>query len=53
MPVRLRKLRSGKIRVSTPGGVKSKGSTVRNARRQKRLLNALDHGFVPTRKKRK
>jgi hypothetical protein len=48
MPVRLKKLKGGKVRVSTPGGVKSKGSTPANAARQKRLLNAVDHGWKPT-----
>lgn len=48
MPVTMTKLKSGKVRVSTPGGVKSKGSTPTNAKRQKRLLNAVEHGFKPT-----
>ncbi len=47
MPVRLTKLKNGKVRVSTPNGVKSKGSTPENAKRQQRLLNAVDHGFKP------
>jgi hypothetical protein len=48
MPVKMTKLKSGKVRVSTPGGVKSKGSTPTNAKRQARLLNAVEHGFKPT-----
>ena len=47
MPVKLTKLKSGKIRVRTPGGIKSKGSTLANAKKQERLLNAVEHGFVP------
>jgi len=43
MPVKIRKLKSGKVRVSTPGGVKAKATTPAKARRQKRLLNALEH----------
>jgi hypothetical protein len=43
--------RKGKYTVSTPGGVKGRGLTLRNARRQARLLNAIDHGFKPTNKK--
>lgn len=35
-------------RVSTPGGVKAKHTSLRNALRQKRLLNAVEHGFQPT-----
>lgn len=48
MPVKTTKLKSGKVRVSTPGGVKSKGSTPLNAKHQVRLLNAVEHGFKPT-----
>lgn len=51
MPVRIRKLKGGKVRVSTPGGVKAKSTTMAKAKRQKRLLNAIEHGFVPTGKK--
>jgi hypothetical protein len=43
MPVKLQKLKGGKVRVSTPNGVKSKGSTPANAERQKHLLNAVEH----------
>lgn len=48
MPVTLKKLKNGKVRVSTPNGVKSKGSTPGNAAAQKRLLNAVEHGWKPT-----
>jgi len=48
MPVKVRKTKGGKYRVSTPGGVKSKGSTKANAESQKRLLNAVEHGWKPT-----
>lgn len=48
MPVKLKKLKSGKVQVRTPGGIKSKGSTPANAERQKRLLNAVEHGWKPT-----
>lgn len=51
MPVKTQRLKSGKVRVSTPGGVKSKGSTPANAAKQKRLLNAIDHGWKPTKKR--
>ena len=50
MPVTISKT-DGKYRVSTPHGVKSKGSTLKNAMAQKRLLNAVEHGFKPTGKK--
>jgi hypothetical protein len=47
MPVRTRKTKSGYTN-STPGGVKGRGMTKRNAMRQKRLINAVEHGFKPT-----
>lgn len=51
MPVSIRKANGHQV--STPGGVKAKGTTLRNALRQKRLLNAIDHGWKPTKKKKK
>ena len=42
--------RKGKYTVRTPGGVKGHGMTLRNAKRQVRLLNAIDHGLKPTKK---
>jgi hypothetical protein len=48
MPYTQTKLKSGKVKVTSPHGVKSKGSTPTNAKRQVRLLNAVDHGFKPT-----
>ena len=47
MPVTLTKLKGGKVRVSTPGGVKAKGTTLGKAKSQQRLLNAVDHGWKP------
>jgi len=52
MPVRISKT-DGKYRVSTPHGVKSKGTTKAKAESQKRLLNAVEHGWKPTGKKKK
>ena len=48
MPVTTRKLKSGKVRVSTPHGVKAKATTPAKAKAQKRLLNAIEHGWHPT-----
>jgi len=48
MPVTIKKLGDGRCRVSTPHGVKAKNTTCGNAEKQKRLLNAVDHGFKPT-----
>ena len=47
MPVRITKT-DGKYRVSTPGGVKAKGTTKAKAHRQANLLRAVEHGFKPT-----
>ncbi|KKM01361.1 hypothetical protein LCGC14_1795180 [marine sediment metagenome] len=51
MPVRLEKT-DGKVRVSTPGGVKAKGTTRAKAEAQRRLLQGVEHGFKPTGKRR-
>jgi ribosomal protein S6E (S10) len=53
MPEKITKLKSGKYKVKTPGGVKSKGTTLRNAMAQARLLRAVEHGWKPTKKKAK
>jgi ribosomal protein S18 len=54
MPVKTRKLKSGKYRVSTPGGIKAKGTTKKKAKAQKRLLRAIKHNpkFKPRRRER-
>lgn len=49
MPVTIRK-RNG-YSVHTPGGVKAKNTTLKKAKAQMRLLNAVEHGFVPRKKK--
>lgn len=53
MPVKIRKTKKGKFRVSTPGGVKARGTTKAKAKAQKRLLNAVEHNpdFKPRKKK--
>ena len=53
MPVTKKRLPGGKVRVETPGGIKSKGSSPEKAAAQERLLNALEHnpGWKPTGKK--
>lgn len=48
MPVKVKKLKSGKYRVSTPGGTKAKSTSKENAKSQERLLNAVEHGWEPT-----
>ncbi len=46
MPVRIRRVNG--FRVSTPGGVKAKRTTLKKAKAQKRLLLGVEHGFKPT-----
>ncbi|KKN30820.1 hypothetical protein LCGC14_0830280 [marine sediment metagenome] len=50
MPVKITKVDG--FRVSTPGGVKAKHTTKKKAKAQKRLLQGIEHGMIP-RKKRK
>lgn len=51
MPVKIRKEKNGGYRVSTPSGTKAKNTTKKKAESQKRLLNAVEHGWKPTGKK--
>lgn len=53
MPVKIKKKKSGKYKVSTPGGVKAKGTTKKKAEAQKRLINAVEHGWEPKKKGKK
>ena len=46
MPVTLKKVNG--FQVSTPGGVKAKGTTEKKAKAQGRLLKAIERGFKPT-----
>jgi hypothetical protein len=50
MPVKIEKLKGGKVKVSTPGGTKSKHTTLKKALKQRNLLNAVEHGWKPTKK---
>lgn len=45
MPVKITKTNSNTYKVSTPNGVKAKGTSLKKAKKQQRLLNAIDHGF--------
>ncbi len=53
MPVKITRLKGGKVRVSTPHGTKAKSTTMAKAKKQERLLNAVEHGWKPTGKKKK
>lgn len=48
MPVKIKSVGKGRVQVRTPGGVKAKSTTPAKAERQKRLLNAVEHGWKPT-----
>jgi hypothetical protein len=50
MPAKIEKVGGGKYKVETPNMVHSKGTTLEKAKRQKRLLQAIDHGWKPTKK---
>lgn len=50
MPAKVSKTKGGKYRVSTPSGVHAKGTSKKKAEAQKRLLNAVDHGWKPSKK---
>jgi hypothetical protein len=47
MPVKMQSVGKGKYMVSTPNGTKAKSTTLAKATGQKRLLNAIDHGWKP------
>lgn len=48
MPVRIRKVKGG-YRVRHGGKVSAKKTTKKKAEKQKRLLNAIAHGWKPSR----
>ena len=52
MPVKIKKVKGG-YRVSTPNGVKAKRTTKAKAKKQENLLNAVEHGWRPTKKTRR
>jgi hypothetical protein len=48
MPASISKDQSGKgHQVKTPGGVMETKMTLRNTKKQARILNAIDHGWKP------
>lgn len=48
MPYTEKKLKGGKVRVSSPHGVKAKATTPAKADAQVRLLRGVEHGWKPT-----
>ena len=53
MPWTTRKVGRGKYRVSSPSGVKAKRTTKAKAKRQVRLLRAIEHGWEPKKGRRR
>lgn len=51
MPEKLTKNSDGTYKVTGPSGVHAKSSTKENAKAQIKLLNAIEHGFKPSKKK--
>lgn len=51
MPAKVKKNKNGSFSVRTPNAVHAKGTTKAKAVAQQRLLNAIDHGWKPTGKK--
>ena len=49
MPAKVTKNSKGGYTVRTPNGVHAKNTTKAKAEAQQRLLNAIDHGWTPTR----
>ena len=52
MPVRMRRLPSGRYRVTHGGKTSARSSTRRNAQQQANLLRGIEHGWHPTRRHR-
>jgi len=52
MPVKVSK-KGSRYQVETPNMVHAKGTTKEKAESQARLLNAIDHGWEPDKKKKK
>jgi hypothetical protein len=52
MPVKIKKLKNNRFQVATPNMVHAKSATLENAMAQKRLINAVEHGWKPTGKPR-
>lgn len=53
MPAKVIPLGNGRYKVVTPNGVHAKNTSFENAKKQQRLLNAVEHNpdFVPNKNK--
>ncbi len=50
MPATITKVKGG-YQVRTPNGIHAKHTTLAKAKAQQRIINAIDHGFRPRKKK--
>jgi len=48
MPYTIKSVGKGKVSVKSPHGTKAKATTPENAKKQVRLLRAVEHGWKPT-----
>ena len=53
MPAEITKQMNGKYMVRSSGGIHGRDMTRRNAEKQRNLLNAIEHGWRPTKRKNK
>jgi hypothetical protein len=51
VPVKIKSIGKGRVRVTTPSGIKAKSTTPEKAKHLRNLLNAVEHGWKPTGKK--
>ncbi len=52
MPVTIKRVKGG-FSVSTPNMIHARKTTKAKAKKQERLLNAVEHGWEPTKRKKK
>ena len=53
MPAKVERIGKNKYKVETPNSVHAKGTSRKKALAQARLLNAIDHGWQPDKKRKK
>ena len=50
MPYKIIKQMDGQYTVRSPSSIHARGTTLSNAKKQRNLLNAVEHGWKPTRR---
>ena len=53
MPAKIKAVGGGRYQVRTPNQVHAKATTLSKAKKQQRLLNAIDHGYDPDKPRRR